>query len=323
MSYLLEVRVAALSAVVVLGLASVRAGDSVEPAGGEIDAQIQRLNSADFDTREAALASLRAMGATALEKAKATLEAAGDDQPELNMRLEALIHGPRVRQQSAATWIKGLKSSSYEDRIEAVNALESMGVAALPQVETLALDKDPYLRHAGMWLLAVLGEKANAAAPSIRKLLVAEMEYLDAHEISYEKENEFWSMYLHPRPNFGMPPIVDFHLGDKDGEAYSYPYDIMARLESVTYEHRRTCIVRPWSDFSKPYEGCANLRGTMLSYAYCPQDRRDAMKVLPSLSLKLLCYTLERVGPGGEGQALLKRANLKIVDLMSREMVQK
>lgn len=323
MSYLLDVRVVvALSAALVLGITATHAGDSVEPSSGDIDAQFQRLNSNDYETREAALANLRMCGSGVLEKAKSMLDAAAD-QPELAIRLNALLNGPRVHQVCAFTWVKALKSSSFEDRIEAVNALESMGVDALPQIEGIACDTDPFLRHAGLWLLSVLGEKANAAAPSLRKLLVSEMAYLDEHEVSYEKENEFWSLYLRPRPNYGTVPVVDYHLGDKDGDPYSYPYDIMARLESVTYEHRRTCVVRPWSDFSKPYEASANLRGAMFAYAFCPQDRCDAMKILPSLSLKLLCHTLERVGPGGEGQALLKRASLKIVDLMSREMVQK
>lgn len=320
MSYLLEVR-AVISALFILGASVARSGDTVEPARAEIEAQIQRLNSEEFETRENALSALRRMGAEVLAPAKAAYEAAGNENPELSVRLEALIYGPRVRQFNATGWVKALKANSYEDRMEAVTALEAMGLDALPQIETIALDNDPFLKHTGLWLLSRLGDKAKAAAPCVRKLLASEMEYIDAHELSFDKEADGWALYLHPRSQeLGDPPVVDYHLGEKDGDAYSYPYDIMARIESVTYERRRTCVVRPWSDFCKAYEGSANLRGAMIAYAFCPQDRCDVMKVLPSLSLKLLCHTLERVGPGGEGEVLIKHAQLKIVELMSREM---
>lgn len=317
--YLPAVRAAAI-ATALIGTLSARSGDFVTPDTTEIDAQIQRLNSDEFETRESALVALRRMGAAVLKKAQTARDAAGDDDPELQCRLDAVINGPRVGRYCAVGWIKLLKYNNYEDRAEALRALEAMEESALPQIETLMECNDAFLRHTGLWLAARLGERARSCAGAVSRLLSAELAVLEEREAAGEKDGETWPLYIHPRsPDLGDPPVVDFNLGEHDGDAYSYPYDIMSRIESVTFERRRVCLLRPWSEVSKPREAAGQLRGVMLALCFCPQDRSESIRILPSLNLTVLCHALERLGVNGQSNVLLKRARLKIAELLSHE----
>ncbi|MBI3831456.1 MAG: hypothetical protein HY291_18195 [Planctomycetes bacterium] len=307
-------------AAVLLGSFSARSGDSVTPASTEIDAQIQRLNSADFETREAALVALRRMGAAVLKQTQAARDAADEDNPELESRLDAVLNGPRVGRYCAAGWIKLLKANNYEDRSEALRALESMDETALPQIETLVECNDAYLCHAGLWLAVRLGDRAHACAGTVARLLSGELAALEEREAAGEKDGETWPLFIHPRsPDLGDPPVVDFNLGEHDGDAYSYAYDIMSRIESITFERRRVCLLRPWSDVVRPSEAAGQLRGVALALCFCPQDRTESVRILPSLNLTILCHSLERLGADGPAEALLKRAHLKISELLSHE----
>jgi hypothetical protein len=255
-----------------------------------------------------------------LKKVQAARDAAGEDQPELESRLDAVLNGPRVGRYCAAGWIKLLKANNYEDRSEALRALESMNETALPQIETLVDCNDAFLRHAGLWLAVRLGERARSCSGAVSRLLSEELAALEEREAAGEKDGETWPLYIHPRsPDLGDPPVVDFNLGEHDGDAYSYPYDIMSRIESITFERRRICLIRPWSDVGKPREAAGQLRGVMLAYCFCSQDRCDSVKILPSLNLTILCHSLERLGSDGPSDALLKRARLKIAELLSHE----
>jgi len=296
------------------------AAEAAAPAEERIKALISCLNSESFDAREDAVSALRRLGAAALPQVREARKAAGEDAPELQERLDAVISGPRVQERRVAAWLQQLKATSYDERLAALEALETAGVQALPQVEGLLAETDPFLAHAGLWLLARLNKDAQPAMPAVVRRLTARLEALEDRDGAPQKEPESWSVFIHPRgPELGDPPVVDFHLGERDAEPQSYAYDIISRTEGVTFERRRVCLLQPWSNLGDARDAYAHLRGVVLAFGFIHSERTDVMRVHPALELSVLSQTLQRLGASESEKALLKRTHLRIGELLSRE----
>lgn len=288
---------------------------------------IASLGAAELEAREAGVAALRLLGAGVLPRLREFRQR--EEDPELRARLDDVLTGPRLNGLRALEWTRRLPDAGYDERLRIVDLLASRDEQVFPQAHAMLQDTHPLRRWAGLWLCARLGPKARSAYPEARAWLEEALARAERERCTRAAQAEQaacagespvtpWPVFLKPRdPELGDPPVVDFLLGTREGDGYSYPYDIRTTIQRALYDESRTGTVRAFSEPIPLGERPGLLWGTLLAFVHGMPDRDTRLTADPGLELTVVAYALERLGDGESDRGLLRRAQIEAVAWIS------
>lgn len=279
--------------------------DENEPIG--IVNLIRQLDHADFETRERATAQLKRYGAAAFPALRAARESA--DALELQLRLDALLHGPTVRGRSVSNWIASLLKQDGTVPDQALQALEAAGAEALPQVEALLEQPGAPGYYEALWLIYRMGPQAASAGERLRAQLTGEL--LAVHAAP-AKDGAGLYIFLKPYRYFeGFEPALDYRIHARERVAlrsFERAFDWVRMAASQRPVDLRIMLqAEPAAD-----ELPSLLYGVMRLSAHARASRLHGFEVPADLRLDLLGLVLARVGAGQVSAELAGRARMAV-----------
>jgi len=281
------------------------------------------LGGEEYEAREAAVAALRRLGAETLPYLKELRQ--HEEEPEIRARLDEVLLGPRLGGLRAAEWARRLPEAGYEGRLRTLDLLAEQGERVFPQAHEMLGDAHPLRRWAGLWLCARLGAKARPAQAAARAWLEealarAEREACAQAASAHESPAAPWPIFLKPRdPDLGDPPVIDFLLGSREGDGYSYPYEIRTLIQRALCDEGRAGTVRACTEPPAAAERPALLWGTLQAFVYGLPDRDTRLAPDPALELAVVAYALERLGAEESDRELLKQARTRAAEWLSEK----
>lgn len=312
--------VLSLAGVSFLALCLAQASESQETRQAAIDTLILQMHAEDFEQREAATRELRGLGRWVLPYVKAARDRAED--PEAEERLDAILLGPTIEGQRVVRWIAALQDGSGASGQRALGVLERAGASALPHaLELLDPDNLP-MQFNGLWLMAQLGPKGQAALPTLKKLLQAELELLghvgppQAWEL--EQERAVSEIYILPySTRLGGPPAAVFYANRRDSPSADVAEILSWRFHGQAKREAGRFRLRSLERLSAEARESA-LWGGLQFMERCRSVKIACAEVSPAMYLGVLTYVLERIGPDEEAKAALAQA-AQVLELLQRE----
>ncbi|MCZ7648510.1 MAG: hypothetical protein M5U26_25165 [Planctomycetota bacterium] len=295
-------RTALLAALLAAGPACVAQED---PARSALEAQLLNLNHPDFDTRTAAMEALVVAGPDAWDWLRR--RRAGAPDLETACRMDEILRGPQVSGRCLDEWAAALRAPDEGPRVAALAVLETAGTRALPVLPSLLADPDLQLRYAGCWLAANLGERARSLAPLVARELARALKEPAAAAGFHDPCAAWLPVYLKPLvTRAGGEPWCHYYLGGREACRFAAQADIEEGLCTLRPALEPRAVVCPFGP-ADPREDRSQLWGVYDALERLRRAEWTDRAVDPALHLRMLVYVLERLGPGAEGQALIRR----------------